>query len=387
MNLFGDEEIICDDNPPETAVSDSLSHPKEMPYCLGHGRQEELFLELFKKDKLPHAMIFSGEQGVGKSTMAFRLARFLLKHGHAIDKNQDSLFGGGDGYMGDMQADISSLDVAADDPVFSRIASGGHADLLYIHRHYDSTKNKLDANLKVEALRKIEPFLRKTSSQGGWRIVIIDDADTMNRNAQNAILKILEEPPANVLIILITHRIGMLIPTIRSRARNVAFDSLSHDIMNELLNKQGYSLSFSEIETLGALSKGSIGRALHFAEEGGLETLSLIMEHLDDAPNWNWAKIHPLSTSLATPAQDKEYRMFAELLQWVFRQILFAKARAGQSLPHYIQNDSLQKIMNDYSLEKLISISDNLKNHFERVDFSNLDRRDAVRGAFLVIDQ
>ncbi len=380
MDLFGSEEVIeQDEAPPPEVISDSLVEPKAMPYCLGHERQEKLFLELFEKDTIPHAMIFSGAAGIGKSTMAFRLARFLLKNGK-IDNNQDSLFGGEV-----LAQDITSLDVAPNDPVFSRIASGGHADLLYIHRHYDSTKGKLDAALKVDALRKIEPFLRKTSSEGGWRIVIIDDADTMNRNAQNAILKILEEPPSNVLIMLIAHRAGMLIPTIRSRARSFAFSPLCHDDMSELLAKQGHALSFSELETLAALSEGSIGQALRFAEGGGLESLALIMEHLGDAPNWNWAKIHPLSMSLASPAQDKEYRMFAELLQWVFRQLLFAKARGDTSPPDYLQRGNLQKIMDENSLEKLISISDGLKNHFERVDFSNLDKRDAIRGAFLVI--
>ncbi len=380
MDLFGDEEIVIEEEVALESVDEGLVEPKSMAYCLGHEVQEKLFLELFEQCTMPHAMIFSGGQGIGKSTMAFRLARFLLKHGK-IDQNQDSLFTGDE-----VKQDIVSLDVDKHDPVFSRIVSGGHADLLYIARHYDSTKNKLDASLKVEALRKIEPFLRKTSSEGGWRIVIIDDADTMNRNAQNAILKILEEPPSNVLIILISHRSGMLIPTIRSRARLIQFSPLSHDVMDELLNKQGHSLSFSELETLAALSEGSIGAALRFADGGGLETLSTIMDHLNDATNWNWAKIHGLSASLAPHAQDKQYRMFAELLQWVFRQILFAKAKGQHSPPDYLQRGSLQKIMDEYSLEKLISISDGLKNHFERVDLSNLDRRDAIRGAFLVID-
>ncbi len=379
MDLFGDEEIIETEASTPEPISEGLVEPKLMPYCLGHESQEKLFLELYEQDTMPHAMIFSGASGIGKSTMAFRLARFLLKHGKA-NQNQDSLFGGGD-----LAQDITSLDVAYNDPVFSRIASGGHADFLYIARHYDSTKNKLDASLKVEALRKIEPFLRKTSSDGGWRIVIIDDADTMNRNAQNAILKILEEPPANVLIILIAHRAGMLIPTIRSRSRNIAFNPLSNDIMDELLSKQGHSLSFSELETLAALSEGSIGTALRFADGGGLETLSIIIDHLSDVPNWNFAKIHGLSVSLAAPTQDKQYRMFAELLQWLLRQILFAKAKGQHSPPDYLQRGGLQKIMDETSLEKLISISDGLKNHFERVNFSNLDKRDAIRGAFLVI--
>ena len=384
MNLFGDQEVIYDDEPADdfvaTPASDKLSEPRHMDFCHGHDVQENMFLDLIKNGSLPHAMIFSGSKGIGKATMAFRLARFLLKHAK-VDDNQDSLFGAPE------PVEHNSLDVPASDPVFARVASGGHADLLYIERFYDSTKNKLDANLKVEAIRKIEPFLRKTASEGGWRIVIVDDADTMNRNAQNAILKILEEPPANVLIILIAHRSGVLIPTIHSRARIINFTPLSPDIMSELLHKQGYDLSLSDMETLNALSDGSIGQALRFAEEGGLESLAQILEHLSTAPNWDMAAIHKFANSLHAKSQDKQYHMFTELMQWIFRTLLFAKARASNELPQALRIDALQDMLNNYSLERLISISDDLKKHFDRVEFSNLDRRDAVRGSFLVISQ
>ena len=200
MSLFGDEELLVEDDPApvvEHHDPEKLNDPQSMSFCLGHEAQEKLFLDLFEQNAMPHAMIFSGSKGIGKSTMAFRLARFLFKYGHK-NQEEESLFGGEE-----LGQNFTSLDIPDHDPVFSRVASGGHADFLHIRRHYDATKGKLDATLKVEALRTIEPFLRKTSSDGGWRVVIVDDADTMNRNAQNAILKILEEPPQNVLIILI----------------------------------------------------------------------------------------------------------------------------------------------------------------------------------------
>lgn len=392
MSLFDDDDIIYDDDIGDEASIDSfpnldegekLTEPQSMSFCLGHDDQEKLFIDLFEKGSMPHAMIFAGTQGIGKSTMAFRLARFLLRNGKE-NLNQDSLFGGDD-----TAHDVSSLDVPADDPVFARIASGGHSDFLYIARNYDASKGKWDANLKVEALRKIEPFLRKTSSDGGWRIVIVDDADTMNRNAQNAILKILEEPPANVLIILITHRPGMLIPTIRSRTRFIQFSPLSDEVLKELLSKQSdHTVPYlDQMEILSSISEGSIGKAINFIEDGGFDGLSQILDLLDDGPNWNWVKIHQFSSSISSPSQDKEYRMFAELLQWVFRQMLFTKARRGQSLPSFLQRDALINIMDNRPIENLISITDGLKNHFDRVEFSNLDRRDAVRGCFLVISQ
>ncbi len=383
MSLFGDDDIIYDDEMDDDAPSvdaDRLVEPKAMSYCLGHNEQERLFLELYEKNSLPHAMIFAGMQGIGKTTMAFRLAKFLLKHGTGHE-NQDSLFGGDA-----LPQDLYTLDVATDDPVFTRMISGGHADLLHIERIFDASKGKRDKNLKVEQLRKIEPFLRRTSSEGGWRIVIIEDADTMNRSAQNAILKILEEPPANVLIVLIAHRPGMLIPTIRSRARMLSFSPLSPDHMGELLNKQGHSLSIQDLELLAAISEGSIGQALRYAEEGGIVMFHKLTDHLAHAPNWRWNEILELSKTMSGTAQDKEYRMFVDLFQWVFRQMLFFKARGHEDAPSYLSGNVLRSLMDKYSLVKLIEITDNLKNHFERIDFSNLDRRDAVRGAFLMLN-
>lgn len=388
MSLFGDDDIIYDDDErdgdfesasPVSAESEKLQEPKAMQFCLGHEEQEQLFIDLFQNNSLPHAMIFSGNEGIGKTTMAFRLARFLLKNGK-VDDNQDSLFGGED-----IKADVSSLDVDADDPVFARVVSGGHADLLHICREYDSAKGKQDASLKVDALRKIEPFLRKTASEGGWRIVVVEDADTMNRSAQNAILKILEEPPPNVLIMLIAHRPGMLIPTIRSRARVIPFEPLSQENMKDLLARQGHYLSVEDMTTLASLSEGSIGQALRYIEQGGLETLAQLLGYLETAPNWNWARLHELSASLSSPAQDKEYRMFVDLLQWVFAQILRVQARGSSDIPPALSKVAASQFMMQIPLERLITISDNLKNHFERVEFSNLDRRDAIRSCFLVI--
>ena len=116
-----------------------------------------------------------------------------------VDTAQDSLFGGGD----DLAAPATTLDIPTDDPVFAKVASGGHPDLLVVERQTDPKTGQIKSNLDVQTARKVVPFLRMTSSDGGWRIVIVDDADLMNRNAQNALLKILEEPPQNTLLILV----------------------------------------------------------------------------------------------------------------------------------------------------------------------------------------
>ncbi len=396
MDLFGDsqEDVIYDGDDPADVGSVDIRNPEEclcepasMSICLGHEMQEALFIDLFKKNSVPHAMIFSGLKGIGKTTMAFRLARFLLKHGKAgYDDNQDGLFGE---EADALPQEINSLDVDPSDQVFRLIASGGHPDFLNICRRFDKSKGKKDAGLKVDAIRGVAPFLRKTASEGGWRVVIVEDADTMNRNAQNAILKILEEPPANVLIMLIAHRPGLLIPTIHSRSRNIQFTPLSAMVMEALLaRKEGISdLSPSDIETLSDLSEGSVGQAIRFVEQDGMGILQKILEHILYATEGKHHKIHEFSASISKPTQDAQYRIFTYVFLWVLRKVLFLKARGHSEVPAYIRNNATDNLLNSFSLEKLIALNDDVKRIFERVDFSNLDRRDAVRSAFLMISQ
>lgn len=378
MDLFGDEDVIYDDDPQDDDIGYSalapdmpesgLHAPNLMDFCLGHETIENRFLEVFKKDKVPHAVVFSGAKGIGKTTFAFRLARFLLKNSKADNSNQDALFG-----AEEIEPDVESLDISRDDPVFSRIASGGHADLLHIKRE---EKNNA---LRVDEVRGIEKFLRKTSSEGGYRIVIIEDADTMNRNAQNAILKILEEPPKKVLLMLIAHRAGMLIPTIRSRVRFFEFKPLSDAHLLDLLHREGLSFSVKEQQRLLTYASGSIGKALDFANEGGVEMLSEILTHMTSKDQ---AALHKFSQTISGKGSEKSYVLFADIFQWIMRMLVSAKARGDNSVLESFNHPSVTKIFDECSLEKLITISANLRDHFQTVEFSNLDKRDAVRRAF-----
>ncbi|MGB0720275.1 MAG: DNA polymerase III subunit delta', partial [Bdellovibrionales bacterium] len=331
MDLFGEPDIVKQDTlaTPDTAATappaDLFTHPRFMPFCMGHDDTEQQLLNWHQSGRMPHGIIFAGAKGIGKATLAYRLARFLFKHG-TNDPNQNALFDAPTDYA------AQSLDIPADDLVFRRVASGGHPDLLTIERVYDATKNKEAETLSVAELRKVEPFLRKTASEGGWRVVIIDDADTMNRNAQNALLKILEEPPANTVLILIAHRAGALIPTIRSRTRTLHFQPLSPTVMEELLSQKGHILAPDQNRMLAARAEGSFGTALKILEEGGLETLDTLTSLLTSIPDFDWVAIHGLADTLARPGAEKDYQAFTDTLLWLYKTLTFAKAR-GQIAP------------------------------------------------------
>lgn len=375
--MFDDFQELDEENsyiPPEP---EGLTPPRESDLCLGHKKTEQTLLDLINSGNVPHAIIFSGSKGIGKSTMAFRLARYLLKNSPA-DVNQDSLFGDES-----PATDVTSLHVDLDDPVFNKVSSGGHPDLLTIERAIDERKGTAKNNLDVDTARKVVPFLRMTSSEGGWRVVIIDDADTMNRNAQNALLKILEEPPSNTVLVLISHRLGAMIPTIRSRCRVLHFDPLPEGDLATLMQKEvGDTLSGHQQKMLAAMSNGSIGTARKIAESGGLETAQSVLTILERWPDFNGVDIHHLADSAGRLGHDSTFDNIETIFLLLIEQIIFAKAKSQSSLSIPFEEPVFSEMMNEYSLEHWLKLYEDLQDHFAKAKFSNLDKRLAVINAF-----
>lgn len=381
MDLFGEDEVIeeagevLDTSEP----AEGFTHPRTMSKLLGHEDAEHELLELFNSDRMPHGLILNGIKGIGKATLAYKFARFLFKNPPA-DPNQDSLFGDGGGES------PNTLDVSSDDPVFRKVASGGHPDLLTIERLYDAGKNKTAESLAVSELRKVEPFLRMTSSDGGWRVVIIDDADTMNRNAQNALLKILEEPPKNTVLILITHRLGALIPTIRSRTRLMNIKNLRPETMNELMSIKGHSLADHQTEIITAMADGSFGKTIEILEEGGLDSFAQITAILNEGHNIDWRGVHHLADQCARAGQEKAYKNLTQTLLWLYKTLAFAKARGQGLVPAALNEEPLTKILRNSSLAELLEICDKLSQQFDMTERGNLDKKQAVLSALQIIN-
>src|SRR6266851_3709932 len=205
-------------DPDETAAAPA---PRANPDLVGHEGAERELRRLDEVGRLPHAILLSGPRGIGKATLAFRLARFLLAKGverAGLDEN--------------------GLAIDPESGVFRRVAAGGHADLLTIERAYDARRRRLRGEIVVEDAREITGFFRLTAAEEGWRVVVVDGAEEMNRSAANALLKVLEEPPRQALLLLVSHSPGRLLPTIRSRCRRFPLAALRGEVVMQLLGRR-----------------------------------------------------------------------------------------------------------------------------------------------------
>ena len=387
MNLFGgdeSEELIDDDfdptDTPEAAViGPGLLAPQESSLFIGHEDIEKQFLAFWGEKRVPHAVILAGPEGIGKATFAFRLARFLLKN---PDKSSEPA-----GLFGESlpSARPTSLDIPADDNIFKQVASQGHPDLRFVARLFDEQKGKMQTELSVKEIRKIPEFLSMTSSVvGGWRVVIVDDADTMSISSQNAILKILEEPPAQTILILITRSVNALLPTIRSRSRVVTMNSLPLDKFSDLLKRVNPDLTKPDIDTLYGISRGSAGQGIRLLAEGGLEAIGKLMALFEKWPEVDWVEIHKLSDTISRPGQESSLRTLEDILCWITENFVRTGAVGGK-LPGILDNDVLTRLQRYYPLADWIEICEKLKAHFRMIEDSSLDRRHAIPGAFTIL--
>jgi DNA polymerase III subunit delta' len=381
MNLFDDFTDEDDDDdfdfPEEVEGGAAFLHPRAMAAGFGHEENERKLLELFTSERTPQALVFCGPAGIGKATTAYRLARFLLKQtGNA---GQGGLFG-----APEPEPAPQNLDVAPEDPVFRQVAGGAHPDLLVIERAFDENKNRYKDSVDVESVRKVAPFLRMTSSDGGWRVVIIDDADTMNRNAQNALLKILEEPPQKSLIVLIAHRSGALIPTIHSRTQMINFSPLNTDMLLQVLQNHMPGISRLQADFLTSFAQGSLGRALEALEQDIFGVFESVAEIWENWPRWDGIAIHALGDALASNGKEPAYAMFRRLLLWILASLASGKAR-GRPPETALNRTGFTQFAAKSSLEEILEICEKLESHFDKVEIANLDKKQAVSGAFSLI--
>lgn len=284
-------------------------HPRNAPRVIGQDQAIGQFLDAAAGGRIHHAWLLTGPRGVGKATLAWALARWLLVGGTE-----------------------RSLDVPQDAPELRRILALSEPRLHLLRRGLDD-KGRVKAQIGVDDVRAMLAFFQMSSANGGRRVAIIDAADDMNTAAANALLKMLEEPPKDAVLLLIAHQPARLLPTIRSRCRELRLHPLAAEDLAQVL--AGIDTDGPDTEDsapLAALSDGSAGEALRLAGQDGLRVYQDIIDLFASLPRMD----RPAAARLADQAgarsgADKSGTAgdAFDLILTLFERFLLRLARTG----------------------------------------------------------
>ena len=347
----------------------AVPEPRANPDLVGHEAAERTLLRAWTSGRLPHAWLIAGPRGIGKATLAFRFARFVLAGGGGLFGAADDLF------------------VEPADPVARRVASGGHADLRTLQRTFNEKRDRLRSEIVIDDVREVGAFLRLTPAEGGWRVVVVDNADELNRNAANALLKVLEEPPARALLLLVSHAPGRLLPTIRSRCQRLALAALPEATVAGLLARYRPDLDAVDAAALARLAEGSIGRAVELGAAGGLDLYRAVAGLMLGLPRLDSATLHGLGDRFNRPDGEVAFRTAAGLLgRWLGRMVHAGAAGAAPSEVLPGEADCMRRLLAARGLDQWLELWDKIGRLFARTESVSLDRKQVWVTAFLEIE-
>ncbi|MCR9176147.1 MAG: DNA polymerase III subunit delta' [Alphaproteobacteria bacterium] len=293
-----------------------LPWPSETPDLFGHEDAERVVVEAWTSGRMPHAWLITGPSGIGKATFAYRIAKFVLSGGGPTD--DAGLFGAAE------PAAASGLAVDPESRAARLVASNGHPDLRILRRT-PNDRGVLSSVIRIEDVRAFIDRVRLKPSLEGWRVAIVDEAEMMNRSSENALLKVLEEPPSNTLILIVSNSLNAMLPTTRSRCRRVALSPLKDGVVRDLLTRSERVSDQGDIEILVRLAEGSIGRALDLAAAGGAGLYRDVGSLLSRMPQLDVEELHALSGKLARRPKEGEADGFVTatslILRWIDRSI------------------------------------------------------------------
>lgn len=345
---------------------------------IGHAAAEVTFLTALSTGRMPHAWLITGPKGVGKATLAFRMARALLST-PAVARDDAGLFG-------EAPKRAVTLEIEAGHPVFRRLAELAHSDFRLLRRSLND-KGKLRSEIVIEDVRAAIDFLRMTAAEGDWRVLIVDAADDLNRNAANALLKILEEPRPRTVLILVSHAPGRLLPTIRSRCRRLTLSPLQDAVMQAELKARAPELGAEDLHLIAALAEGSLGHALTLIETDALALFREITGLLTQWPNADTASLHKLADKLGGRGAEREFERGAELLEWIGARFLRNAALGGDVTVERFPGEAelTRKWLKGAGLDRWLELWEKVERLFARVLSVNLDRRQAWLTAWLAL--
>lgn len=307
------------DDLPEPDRIEGAPHPRETGVLFGHGAAEAEFLASFNSGRLHHGWLISGPRGVGKATLAWRIARFLL----ATPDDDGGFFAA---------PAPNTLDIPDDHPVARRLRQLAEPRLFLLRRGPNDKETALAQDIRVDEVRKMKSFFALSAADGGRRVAIIDAADEMNTGAANALLKLLEEPPAKATFLVISHQPHRLLPTIRSRCRDLRLSPLGSQELSDALTLAGGAVAPEQVQALAELAGGSVGEAFRLTNLDGLKIYHTITQLMATLPRMDRQRAIALSDIASGKGREAQFDLILTLLD-LFLARLARTGATGQAAP------------------------------------------------------
>jgi DNA polymerase-3 subunit delta' len=326
--------------PSDSDRIEGFDHPRETFTLLGQDTALGRAARAIRSGRPPGAWLICGPPGVGKATLAYRIARYLLAYGTTDAGPED-------------------LSVPQDNATARQVMAQSHPGLLILKRAVNPKTGKLMTVLSVDEIRRLSDFFGMTSGAGGWRVAIVDTADDMNDNAANALLKMLEEPPANAMLLLLSNTPGRLLPTIRSRCQRLDLRPLDEDVLQQALASYLPELNSAERASLARLAGGSVGVALTLARGEGRQLAEEADRLIDHARDPDLLALLTLGEKLGRMRDGLD--QFGDFLSGALADRIRAKAHGGTG-----------------ELERWVKLLGRIEQSFKRATALHLEPRQTV---------
>jgi DNA polymerase III subunit delta' len=342
---------------PESDVFPGAPHPRHTTRLFGHRAAEAEMLNSFRSGRLAHAWLIGGREGIGKATLAWRFARFVLAH---PDPRSAAV------------AQAQDLSVPAGDRSAHQLGALSHPDFALLRRAWnEKTGTGFFTEIRVDEVREEMHVFRMAPAEGGFRVAIVDSADDLNVSSANALLKIIEEPPPKSLILILAHRMGAVMPTIRSRCRRLLLDGLQPNEIVEIVS--GLGGPFAEagagrIAEAAAAANGSVREALRRLDPASQTIAGMIENALARLPRGDARLNLRLSETASARGAEAHYeRLLLALYDWL--------------------SDQAKKPSTPARLEALADLWRIIRGLAREAEALNLDKRATLMAAFEEIAQ
>lgn len=341
---------------PESDRSGELPHPREQKLFFGHAQSLAELATAARSGQMHHAWLIAGPKGIGKATLAWKLARALLAFG---TKNCPE-----------------DLDVPETNALARHVTALTHPDLMLLRRPWDHERKRLKSELPVAEVRRLRGFFSTHASYGGPRIAIIDCMDDTSTEAQNALLKTLEEPPKGAILLLITHAPGHLLPTIRSRCRTLTLRKLGDADMEAALAALCPQLDGEDKQTIKALADGTPGFAASLAAANAPATYRDILSLLNQMPQPNMSLTISLAERLSKLPIEQGIGMFSTLISLAIQRAVQANLSQTPILPAELK--AFSSMIRSMPPQSWVQAWSDFRQTFNRTDELNLDKKQYV---------